>query len=65
MRPQDDLGWVTAKRESPSRAPYTDEELRNLRIVYRPDGPLKVDAREATSIWTLLDMIEKEKGWSE
>lgn len=58
---------MTAKRNSPSRVPYTDEELHWIRIAYQPDGPgpKNVSAKEATVIWTLLDMIEKEKGWSE
>lgn len=62
-RPKDRAEWVSALRRSPSRQPYSDEELIELRVTYDPEGPLVVSAREAVVIWTLLDMLEAERDW--
>lgn len=63
--PECDGAWADAKRRSPSRSPYTDPELIRLRITYDPENrEYGADHQEATVIWTLLDMIEAEKGWS-
>jgi hypothetical protein len=60
--PAEEARWVIAKRETPSRAPYTDDELIVLRV---EKGPRFFGGRlgDAVVIWTLLDMIEAQKGW--
>lgn len=64
-RPEYDGAWVDAVHQSPRRSPYTDEELHNLRVCYSPDNrEYAVDHQEAVVIWTLLDMIEAQKGWN-
>ena len=61
--PEHDAGWVDAKYQSPSRAPYTDAELHALRVDYSPRTH-GVHSPDAVVIWTLLDMIEAQKGWT-
>lgn len=60
--PEHDSGWMDAKQQSPSRVPYTDAELCALRVDYSPRYR-GVNSPEAVVIWTLLDMIEAQKGW--
>jgi hypothetical protein len=60
--PAANVAWVTAKKNSPSRAPYSDDELKELRIVYSPAFS-SARASDATVIWTLLDMLEAQRGW--
>lgn len=59
-----DLGWSEAKDETPARRPYTDQELVDLRIRYWP-AELACDHHPAdvVVIWTLLDMLEEQRGW--
>jgi hypothetical protein len=63
--PAADLAWATAKRLTPTRPPFTDEELHELRVRYGPDHcPPGLAPCHAVTIWTLLDMIEAQKGWT-
>lgn len=61
--PAADAVWARAKRDTPSRAPYTDEELKELRIWFSPNHR-STPSVEAVAIWTLLDTIEAQKGWT-
>lgn len=57
-------GWSEAKKDSPSRSPYgIPYELAELRVEYAPGVLTGVNAREATVIWTLLDMLEELLGF--
>lgn len=60
-----DGAWGQSKRDTPSRQPYSPEELKDLRIRYWP-AALAADHHPADCvvIWTLLDMLEKELGWT-
>jgi hypothetical protein len=68
--PAANSSWALAKRASPSRAPYSDEELERIRVscspgnlpAYPSGGSRSVD--DLVIIWTLLDMLEKQKGWT-
>lgn len=60
MTPAADIAWTVAKKRSPSRAPYTDDELKELRIAYTPNG---TPSSEAVVIWTLLDMKYDRDHW--
>lgn len=57
--------WEAAKRYTPSRPPFTDGELANLRERYMPLnlGP-NHSAQDLVTIWTLLDMLEADRGWT-
>jgi len=57
--------WVSAKWESPSRRPYTDPELWALRQNYAPAylAPQFHNSADLVVIWTLLDMLEEQRGW--
>lgn len=62
--PENDGAWVEAKRQSPSREPYTDAELHALRVQCDPRHlPSSLHASWAVVVWTFLDMIEEQKGW--
>ncbi len=60
--PEYDIAWLDAQKESPSREPYTDEQLAQLRVDYSPRSR-GVNSAEAVVIWTLLDMMERQRGW--
>lgn len=55
--------WTAAKADTPSRKPYSDEELQRLRVRYSPSNSNGVDSVHAAAIWTLLDMLEEQRGW--
>lgn len=64
--PQHDAMWMQAKEACPSRQPYTDSELMDLRLRYSTAsfaGKAQVNYEEAVVIWTLLDMLESARGW--
>jgi hypothetical protein len=61
--PAADTAWAAAKKDSPRREPFSDDELKELRVFYSPRHRA-VSSNEAVVIWTLLDMIEGQKGWT-
>lgn len=66
-RPQTDAAWCTAKSTSPTRTSYTDAELIDLRIRYTPQnlgaGVPGHAVEDVVAIWTLLNMLEEQRGW--
>ena len=62
--PRSDGIWQAARDASPHREPYCDEALAALRIDAMP-GVQPMPANLAVIIWTLLDMLEEQKGWTE
>ncbi len=63
--PNSDALWSQARKYSPHRAPYSDHELAELRIQADPrraEHPMPSNL--AVVIWTLLDMLEEQRGWT-
>ncbi len=54
--------WVEAKKSTPSRKPFSDEELQVLRVRF-DSSHTTIAAELAVVIWTLLDMLEEQRGW--
>ena len=62
--PTTDVLWIGAKKRSPSRDHYTNEELAAVRIDHDPGNYGNIPSKQAVVIWTLLDMLEKERVWT-
>jgi hypothetical protein len=63
--PRYDAAWTTAKEVTPRRPPFTDHELGHLRIRYQPGhASPHTSPQDITVIWTLLDMLEQQRGWT-
>ena len=64
--PRADGIWVQAKATTPKRKPFDDEELARTRRRYAPENLATMghSPEDIVIIWTLLDMLEAQRGWT-